>query len=207
MSKSDTRRMVLAALTACEEKKAEDIRVLELDPADAAFTDFFLICSGANGRQNQAIAQEIELRLKREFGAYAHSVEGYRQAEWILLDYVDFVIHIFAVEQRAAYNIERLRKTANSVTLEELKKSLVEKVAAARKKTRKKTLPAKSAVSGAPPKTVKKTARTAKKAGAKAGIKLGTKAGARKAAKKRMPAAKPRKLEEKKASGTLRKKK
>ncbi len=141
MSKSDTRRMVLAALAACEEKKAEDIRVFELDPADAAFTDFFLICSGANGRQNQAIAQEIELRLKREFGAYAHSVEGYRQAEWILLDYVDFVVHIFAVEQRAAYNIERLRKTANSVTLAELKKSLVEKVAAARKNTRKKRSP------------------------------------------------------------------
>ncbi len=204
MSKSDTRRMVLAALAACEEKKAEDIRVLELDPADAAFTDFFLICSGANGRQNQAIAQEIELRLKREFGTYAHSVEGYRQAEWILLDYVDFVVHIFAVEQRAAYNIERLRKTANSLTLEELKKSLVEKVAAARKSAHKKTAPTKGAVSGMAKKTVVKTA---KKAGAKTGIKLGAKAGAKKSAKKRIPVAKPRKLAKRKVPGAVPKKK
>ena len=57
MSTPLTRRMVLAALAACEEKKAENLRVLELDPADSAFTDFFLICSGTNGRQNQAIAR------------------------------------------------------------------------------------------------------------------------------------------------------
>ncbi|HUZ05022.1 MAG TPA: ribosome silencing factor, partial [Acidobacteriaceae bacterium] len=125
MPKSQIRRMILAATTACEEKKAEDIRVLELDPIDSAFTDFFLLCSGSNPRQNQAIAQEIELRLKREFGAYANSVEGYRQAEWILLDYVDFVVHIFAADKRAFYDIERLRKSANSVALDDLKKSLV----------------------------------------------------------------------------------
>lgn len=165
--------MILAATSACEEKKAEDIRVLELDPADSAFTDFFLICSGANGRQNQAIAQEIELRLKREFGAYANSVEGYRQAEWILLDYVDFVVHIFAADKRAFYDIERLRKTASSVALDEMKKSLVEKVAAVRKKAapKKKAAMKKSPTRPAAKSNGKPVAKPAvKKTGKKAAL-------------------------------------
>jgi ribosome-associated protein len=166
MSKQETRRMVLAAASACEEKKAEDIRILELDPIDSAFTDFFLICSGTNERQNQAIAQEIELRLKRGFGLYANSVEGYRQAEWILLDYVDFVVHIFSTEKRAFYDIERLRKSASSVALDELKKSLAEKVAAVRKK---KAVPTKKAPSTPVTKTT--AAPAAKKAPTKKAAK------------------------------------
>src|SRR5581483_3627530 len=83
-----TRRMVAAAAAACEDKKGEDTRVLELDPiADAGFTDFFLITSGANERQTQTIADEVELRLKRDFNTYPNSVEGKRLGEWILLDY------------------------------------------------------------------------------------------------------------------------
>jgi ribosome-associated protein len=166
MSKQETRRMVLAAASACEEKKAEDIRILELDPIDSAFTDFFLICSGANARQNQAIADEIELRLKREFGMYANSVEGHRQAEWILLDYVDFVVHIFSTEKRAFYDIERLRKSASSVALDELKKSLAEKVAAVRKK---KAVPTKKAPST--PVTKAPTVPAAKKSSVKKAAK------------------------------------
>src|SRR5258708_6972703 len=103
-----TRQMVAAAAAACEEKKAEDIRILELDAVDAGFTDFFLITSGTNERQTQTIADEVELRMKREFGTYPNSVEGKRQGEWILLDYVDFVVHIFLAEKRAFYDIERL---------------------------------------------------------------------------------------------------
>ena len=110
MASTETRRMVLAAAAACAEKKAEDTRILELDPADSGFTDFFLIASGANTRQVEAISDEIELRLKREFGVYPNSVEGRRVGEWILMDYVDFVVHIFEAERRAYYNIERLRK-------------------------------------------------------------------------------------------------
>src|ERR1700760_4157145 len=91
MATTETRRMVLAAAEACEDKKAEDTRILELDPVDAGFTDFFLITSGSNERQTQAIADEIEIRLKREFQTYPNSVEGRRQGEWILMDYVDFV--------------------------------------------------------------------------------------------------------------------
>lgn len=168
MATPETRRMLLAATAACEEKKAEDIRVLELDPVDSGFTDFFLICSGGNSRQNQAIAQEIELRLKREFGVYANSVEGYRQAEWILLDYVDFVVHIFAADKRAFYDIERLRKSASSVALDELKKSLVARTAAARNKPAPKKKPAakKAPASKKPVKAAAKKA-VAKKPAAK----------------------------------------
>lgn len=142
MIKTETRRMVMAATAACEEKKAEAIRVLELDPGDSAFTDFFLICHGSNPRQNQAIASEIELRMKRDFDSYPNSIEGYRQAEWILLDYVDFVVHIFSEEKREFYDIERLRKTATALSLDELKASLSKKVATVRKKAGKKQVAA-----------------------------------------------------------------
>ena len=66
----------------------------------AGFTDFFLITSGTNERQTQSIADEVELRLKQDFGTYPNSVEGKRQGEWILLDYVDFVVHIFSARAR-----------------------------------------------------------------------------------------------------------
>lgn len=134
MTKTEIRRMVAAAAAACEEKKAEQIRILELDPADSGFTDYFLICSGTNDRQNQAIATSIEERMERDFNTRPNSIEGYRQGEWILLDYVDFVVHIFSEEKRDFYHIERLRKTATTLDLEELKASLTKRVSAVRKK-------------------------------------------------------------------------
>lgn len=159
MTKTEIRRMVAAAAAACEDKKAEQIRILELDPADSGFTDYFLICSGTNDRQNQAIATAIEERMERDFNTRPNSIEGYRQGEWILLDYVDFVVHIFSEEKRDFYNIERLRKTATTLELEELKASLTKRVSAVRKKqaARKvvaKKAPAKKSVAK---KAVKKT--------------------------------------------------
>jgi ribosome-associated protein len=144
MASTETRKMVLAALAACDDKKGEDTRVLQLDPADSAFTDFFVITSATNERQSQAIADEIELRLKREFGTYPNSVEGRRVGEWILLDYVDFVVHIFLHHRRAFYDIERLRKSARLLALAELTASLTEKTLAARKKAPAKRAAAKS---------------------------------------------------------------
>jgi ribosome-associated protein len=138
MATTETRRMVLAAAQACEDKKAEDTRILELDAMDAGFTDFFLISSGSNERQTQAIADEIEMRLKKDFHTYPNSVEGRRQGEWILMDYVDFVVHIFLTEKRAYYDIERLRKSARTVHLDQLKAMLVEKTTVARAKPAKK---------------------------------------------------------------------
>lgn len=137
--------MVLAAASASADKKAEDTRILELDPSDSGFTDFFLIASGANTRQVVAISDEIELRLKREFGTYPNSVEGRRSGEWVLMDYVDFVVHIFVTEKRAYYDIERLRKSANKIDIDELKIALAGKVKAARKKSAAKKLSAKAA--------------------------------------------------------------
>lgn len=137
--------MVLAAAEACEDKKAEDTVILELDPVDAGFTDFFLISSGSNERQTQAIADEIEARLKRDFHIYPNSVEGRRRGEWVLMDYVDFVVHIFLTEKRAYYDIERLRKSARSVDLAQLKAMLVEKTVVARSKPAKKSVAKKSA--------------------------------------------------------------
>ena len=132
-----TRQMVAAAADACVEKKAEDTRILELDSSDAGFTDFFLITSGTNERQTQSIADEIEMRMKHEFGTYPNSVEGKRQGEWVLLDYVDFVVHIFLAEKRAFYDIERLRKSATLVDLKELQASLTPRQPAVSKATAK----------------------------------------------------------------------
>src|SRR5580700_9458521 len=133
-----TRILVQAAAKVCEDKKGEDTRILELDPIDSGLSDFFLITSALNNRQAVAIADEIEMRLKRDFGAYPNSVEGRRLGEWILLDYVDFVIHVFLKEKRAFYDIERLRKSARPVTPaefdEELKAALKEKTRAVRGK-------------------------------------------------------------------------
>ena len=139
-------------------------------------SDFFLVTSASNDRQAVAIADEIELRLKREFGVYAHSVEGRRKGDWILLDYVDFVVHVFLAERRAFYDIERLRKSARPVTPAEfdaeLKAALAEKTLAARKKASVKRKPAapKPATAAKPKKAAKKVAAkksVAKKAPAK----------------------------------------
>src|SRR6202167_5104027 len=138
MATTETRRMVLAAAEACEDKKAEDTRILERDTLASASTAFFLISSGSNERQTQAIAEEIEARLKRDFQTYPNSVEGRRQGEWILMDYVDFVVHIFLTEKRTYYDIERLRKSARTVDLDQLKAMLVEKTVVARNKPAKK---------------------------------------------------------------------
>jgi len=168
MATAETRRMVLVAAAACDDKKAEETRILELDPSDSGFTDFFLIASGTNTRQVVSISDEIEIRLKREFGAYPNSVEGRRQGEWVLMDYVDFVVHIFLAEKRAFYDIERLRKSATRVDIDELTAALTERVKAARKKTAaKKTATARKAPAKkvAPKKAAKPTLK--KESGAK----------------------------------------
>jgi ribosome-associated protein len=168
-----TRIQVQAAAAACEDKKGEDTRILELDPIDSGLSDFFLITSATNDRQAIAIADEIVHRLKKDFGIYANSVEGRRKGDWILLDYVDFVVHVFLAERRAFYDIERLRKSARPLTPAEfdaeLKTALAAKTLAARGKASKaKAAPAKKVVAAKPRKpTAKKAVAPAKKAAAK----------------------------------------
>jgi ribosome-associated protein len=104
-----------SALRAASDKKALDLVVLDLRPV-ATFTDYFLIASGTNVRQVQAIADEITERLKRE-GTRAERIEGYRTAEWVLVDYGDFIIHIFEEKARRFYDLERLWREGVRVKL------------------------------------------------------------------------------------------
>jgi ribosome-associated protein len=135
----EANQLLRAAADACDSKKAEDIRILALDPSESSLTDYFLICTGTNERQNASISDEIEYRLKQEFGVYPNSVEGRRQGEWVLMDYVDFVVHIFMPEKREYYGLERLRKSATTISVSELDKA----INAAISKTRAKTTAAK----------------------------------------------------------------
>ena len=120
MPKTDIRKQVAAALEAVNNKKAEDVALLQLPGESSTFTDYFLICSGSNPRQVQAIADEVDERLSKDMGVEPNAREGYQTAEWILLDYVDFVVHIFNAQRRAYYDLERLWKSAHKLTSEEL---------------------------------------------------------------------------------------
>lgn len=82
-----------------------------------SFADYFVICTGANQRQIQAIADEVRLRLKREAGELPISVEGYETAEWVLADYGDLLIHIFSPKAREYYGLERLWRSAKPVEI------------------------------------------------------------------------------------------
>jgi ribosome-associated protein len=119
MKKNDVKRQVAEAISACQEKKAEDVTILELEKGSGAFTDYFVVCSGTNPRQIQAISDEVEERLKKVSMRPTH-VEGYKQAEWVLLDYVDFVVHVFSEKSRRFYDLERLWKSAKRLELSDL---------------------------------------------------------------------------------------
>src|SRR5262245_44749979 len=97
---------VMAAVRAAGEKKASEIVVLDLRKV-ASFTDYFVLCNGASTRQVQTIADFIEKQL-RQAGRRPLHAEGYSRAEWILLDYGDFVVHTFSVAARRFYDLERL---------------------------------------------------------------------------------------------------
>jgi|SRR5438552_6702442 ribosome-associated protein len=119
MKKNDSKQQVSEAIRACLEKKAEEITILELEKGPGPFTDYFVVCSGTNPRQVQAISDEVEERLERT-GLRPTHVEGYKQAEWVLLDYVDFVVHVFSEKARKFYDLERLWKSARRLEPEEL---------------------------------------------------------------------------------------
>ena len=173
-------QLLAAAVSACEEKKAEDIRILALDPAESGLTDYFLICTGTNDRQTVAITDEIELRLKREFNTYPNSVEGRRQGEWILMDYVDFIVHVFLPEKRAFYGLERLRKSATTLSVAELNADIKSAIEAHRPPQKRAAVKRRSAKAAG--KTAAKVAsarKTAKKAALK---KVATKKLAKKTA-------------------------
>jgi ribosome-associated protein len=162
MSKAQIREQVATAARAAENKKAIDLTVLEMDRSSSAFTDFFVICSGNNQRQVQAIADEVQLQLKR-IGQAANSIEGYSQGEWVLMDYVDFVVHVFSQQARQYYDLERLWKSAKRMSIAELSRKPAARKPAARKpaKPAAKKMPARK--KPAAKKAVGKKSRVKKK--------------------------------------------
>src|SRR6478736_3389306 len=142
-----TRQHVAQAVKAIEGKKGEDVVILEMDKSSGAFTDYFVVCSGTNPRQIQAIADDVQKNLS-EAGQRPNSVEGYTQAEGVLLDYVDLVLHIFSERARKFYDLERLWKSARKLSPTDLaKKPAARKQPAPRRKIAKKALVAKKAAS------------------------------------------------------------
>jgi ribosome-associated protein len=106
---------IILALQAAGEKKAIDLTVLDLREI-ASFTDFFVITSGSNERQVQAISDGVVETLKKN-GSNVARVEGYKSAEWILLDYGDFVVHVFDEKARKFYDLERLWRESKRVSV------------------------------------------------------------------------------------------
>ena len=106
----------MVAVRAAESKKATDIKVLDLTGI-TSFADYFVICTGSNQRQVQAISDEVGLQLKHQAGELPISVEGYNQAEWVLADYGDLLVHIFSPKAREYYGLERLWRSAKTVEI------------------------------------------------------------------------------------------
>jgi ribosome-associated protein len=109
---------VQLAVRCADDKKASRITILDLRQI-ASFTEFFVIADGANQRQVQAIADEINEQLKKQAGRRPVRIEGYKSAEWVLLDYGDFIVHLFYKESRDFYDLERLWRDAGTVELPE----------------------------------------------------------------------------------------
>jgi ribosome-associated protein len=113
---------MITALTAMSEKKASDIIIINIGSV-ATFTDFFIICSGSSTRQVQAISDEVIEKLREQKARPMH-IEGQKNAEWVLVDYGDIVIHVFTESARRFYDLERLWRDAEIVPLpEELKQA------------------------------------------------------------------------------------
>lgn len=114
-----TLEAVKTVCEAIEEKKGSDLVVLDISKI-SSFADYFVICSGFNPRQNQAICDAVRESLKKRKRETPGHIEGYRDADWILLDYVDYVVHIFSPEAREFYKLERLWNDGELLDLEAL---------------------------------------------------------------------------------------
>jgi ribosome-associated protein len=119
------------SLKAADDKKALDIVILDISHI-ASFTSYFLLCSGESFRQIQAIADEVEAKMKVSGFKAAH-IEGYQNAEWILMDYIDLVIHIFSRNARAYYDLERLWRDGKKLDTQKLLAAKPRKAIAGRK--------------------------------------------------------------------------
>jgi ribosome-associated protein len=114
----DAKELALIISKAADEKKAEDILIMDMQGV-TVITDYFVICTGRSGIQVQAITDNIEEKME-EAGIRVSHREGYREAKWVLLDYGSVIVHVFQDEDRAFYDLERLWADAPSFTLDEL---------------------------------------------------------------------------------------
>jgi len=125
----DVLRLALAAL---EDKKAFDVVLLDISKV-ASFASYFLMCSRDSSRQIQAIADEVGKKLK-ENGIRPNHIEGYRHAEWVLMDYVDLVVHVFSKNARAYYDLERLWRDGKRLDVQKLLTAKTRKIPASARK-------------------------------------------------------------------------
>jgi ribosome-associated protein len=160
MKKNESRAQVAIAVRACQEKKATDISILQLGAQASGFTDYFVICSGANPRQVQAIADDVDQKLSAA-GVNPKHIEGHTQADWVLMDYVDFVVHIFSESARKFYDLERLWKSASRLQAADLEKP--ERKPAAKKATAKRPVHPKKALKSPSRSSSRGRARTSRK--------------------------------------------
>lgn len=113
------KKMVQEAILALEDKKAEDIKIINISEV-SVLADYFIIASGTNKSQIQAMVDSVEERLGR-LGYEKKHAEGYESANWILLDFSDIIVHVFDKENRSYYNLERIWRDGKTVEIEELK--------------------------------------------------------------------------------------
>lgn len=107
-------QLVHQVCTIIEEKKGEELHILDLSKI-SSLTDFFILCLAGNARQAQAICDGVRLALKKDDGLLPRHIEGYQEAEWILMDYVDFVVHVFSPQAHRFYRLDRLWSDAAEV--------------------------------------------------------------------------------------------
>ena len=141
---TDVAAAVQRAAALCVDRKANDVLLLNLKPL-TDMTDYFVIASGTSDTHVRGLAESIVAELKKD-GISVYHVEGLAQGRWVLLDYVDFVVHIFLRDRRTFYDIERLRKSARHVDAAELQKALKKKTASTRKRVATKAAAASHAI-------------------------------------------------------------
>ncbi len=115
-----SKEMTLLAIEALEDKKAEDISVIDISGV-SVLADYFLIASGTNRSQVQALIDSVEEKLGRAAGIAPRQIEGYDGANWILMDYGDIIVHVFDLENRLFYDLERIWRDGKTISVEELK--------------------------------------------------------------------------------------
>lgn len=115
----ESRKMTELVIDALEEKKAEDITILDISEI-SVLADYFVIADGNNRNQVQAMADSVEESLGRA-GYEPKQIEGYQTANWILMDYKDVIIHVFSKEDRGFYDLERIWRDGKPVTIEEIR--------------------------------------------------------------------------------------